>query len=223
MQATLIASDERGDTVITGAGNGEISTKPARSAIKRSPALEKALLEVWAEIASLTEERLVVLDKDGNRIHEKDGTADSVPIMPEDAAKMRGEASIHNHPDDDGMEGLPTTFSVADLDVAIKLEQSEASVCNPLMIASFQPLPASKLGRWVVRLQFLRPLKKARKWMYRDLAATVKLFRKGNINREEAIQEQRFIVERWTNKARDHLCGNQDRFNYIYEERAMGK
>jgi hypothetical protein len=194
--------------------------KPAQTTIARSVALEDSLMAVWNEIAALDVERLVVLDKDGNRIFAKDGTESSVPITYAESAKMRGAATIHNHPDTDGVGGLPTTFSPDDLKTAIVIGQSEATVCNASMMASFQLLPTSNLGRFGARVRFLCPLMKAQRGINKELKATKVLYDKGIVSYDAALQVQRDAIERGTNKVRGYLREKQKEFGYVYEERA---
>jgi hypothetical protein len=212
-----------GRTAIIGTGSGRTGGGLTPTGIARSAGLEAALSVVWGEIASLEMERLVVLDRDGNRIFEKDGTESNVSIAPEESKMLRGSVVMHNHPEQDGARGLPATFSSADLKTAIAFRQSEENVCNPSTMASFQLLPTSALRRRFVRMLFLRPLTKIGEEMNEGLMAVVDLFEQGSINYDQTVRDYRDISEKGINKVRHYLRENQTRYGYIYEERMWEK
>jgi hypothetical protein len=208
-------SGNGGDTTTTH-GGGQV-----QATITRSAALEASLMAVWIEIATLGIERIVVLDKDGNRLFAKDGKVDRVPYSLAESKRMRGVAAIHNHPTFGGIDELPTTFSVEDLRTAIAMGQSEENVCNPSMMASFQPLPTNALKRCIARTCFLRPLAKTYREMNKRFAENKKQCEKGVIDYEQAFQRQTLIYKASMCEARDYLMRNQEKYGYIYEERAL--
>jgi hypothetical protein len=193
-----------------------------QATITRSAALEASLIAVWKEIATLEIERLVVLDKDGNRLFEKDGKEDSVYTTPSENKRMIGAAVIHNHPERKGTEGLPETFTSVDLREAITSGVLEESVCNPLMMASFHPLPTGILKQdGKAKTLFLKPLVAMEKESIRKQKATRRQYLKGVIDYEQALRKQRGIYETGINEARKYLRENQQKYGYIYEERTM--
>lgn len=94
--------------------------------ISNSIQLTASINQLANEIAGQPIEHIVLFNRSGNVLSRQIGTEDAVHLLPETLSQLQDAVMLHNHP------GLPQSFSVADIHLAVWHQLHEAHVVDRL-------------------------------------------------------------------------------------------
>jgi hypothetical protein len=107
---------------------------------------DAAIDDAIAEVHRLPHERMIVLDRAGNRLLTKDGTNDAVAITETEMNRLRGIGAtmIHNHPSGWGFpvshpQRGGNSFSRSDIETAADLQLANTIVVSPGYLYEMRP------------------------------------------------------------------------------------